>query len=80
MTLSSSIQTCGFGSALCQVLVGIPQLRVKTRLAHSACFAAITLRKAMTTGRTIENCGARCVGIRNGNCFRSAPDALLTDD
>jgi len=80
MTFSSSIQTCGFGSALRQLLVGIPQLRVKTRLAHSARFAAITLRKPMTTGWTIENCAAHCMGIRDGNCFRSAPDALLTDD
>jgi hypothetical protein len=34
----------------------------------------------MTTGWTIENCAAHCMGIRDGNCVRSAPDALLTDD
>ena len=34
--------------------VRLPQLSVKARLAHSACFAAVALREVMTTGRTIE--------------------------
>jgi hypothetical protein len=34
--------------------VRLSQLSIKARLAHSACFAAITLREVMTAKRTIE--------------------------
>jgi hypothetical protein len=42
------------GSALRRLLVRLSQLSVKARLAHSACFAAVTLRELMTAKRTIE--------------------------
>jgi hypothetical protein len=45
---------CGFGSLFSCVLVCVPQLRVKARLAHSSCFAAVALREVTTAGRTIE--------------------------
>ena len=46
-------------------------LSVKTRLAHSPCFAAIALLEVMTTGWTIK--------IRAGH-FGPTPGTLLTDD
>jgi hypothetical protein len=58
-----------FGSALRNLLVQLLQLGVKAWLAHSACFAAVTLQKVMTAGRTIE--------LRAGGRFGSALDALL---
>jgi hypothetical protein len=41
----------------------VPQLSVKTRLAHSPCFAAIALLEVMTTGWTIKIRAGRCVPI-----------------
>jgi len=57
----------------------VPQLSVKARLAHSACCAAIALRKTVTTGWTIENRAGHGVGIGD-DYFRPAPNTLLTDD
>ncbi|MFZ0581500.1 MAG: hypothetical protein WAN72_08430 [Candidatus Acidiferrales bacterium] len=37
-----------------RLVVRLLQLNVKARLAHSACFAAVTLQEVMTAGRTIE--------------------------
>jgi hypothetical protein len=71
---------CGFGSALRRLLVRALQFSIKTRLAHSACFAAIALQKTMTTGWTMENRAAHCVSIRDDDCFRPALGALRTDD
>jgi hypothetical protein len=45
---------CGFGSLFGYLLMRVPQLRVKARLAQSARFAAIALREVMTAGWTIE--------------------------
>jgi len=45
---------CGFGSALRRLSVRLPQLSVKARLAHSACFAAVALLEVMTAGWTIK--------------------------
>jgi hypothetical protein len=76
-----AIQTCVRGSALRRLPVRLLQLSVKARLAHSACFAAVALREVMTAGRTIElRAGRRTVALRNGDRFRPALDALLTDD
>jgi hypothetical protein len=58
----------------------VPQLRVKARLAHSACFAAIALQKVMTAGRTVELRVGQRVAVRIGGRFRTAMGALLTDD
>jgi hypothetical protein len=62
------------------LLVRLPQLSVKTRLAHSACFTAITLREVMTARRTIELRAGHRVGIGDGYYFCPAPNTLLTDD
>jgi hypothetical protein len=40
---------------LCRLLMRVLQLSVKTRLAHSACCAAIASREMVTAGRTMEN-------------------------
>ena len=71
---------CGFGSLFGYLLMRVPQLRVKARLAHSACFAAIALREVMTAGRTMENRAGHCVGIGDGYYFCPAANTLLTDD
>jgi hypothetical protein len=71
---------CGFGSALRRLLVRALQLSIKTRLAHSACVAAIALREVMTSGWTIKIRAAHYVCIRDGDCFRPALGALLTND
>jgi hypothetical protein len=68
------------GWVLCRLLMRVPQLSVKARLAHSACCAAIALRKTVTTGWTIENRAGHCVGIGDGYYFCPAPNTLLTDD
>jgi hypothetical protein len=60
--------------------VRVPQLGVKARLAHSACFAAITLREAMSTAWTSKIRAGHCAAIWDGDCFRPAPDTLLTDN
>jgi hypothetical protein len=52
---------CGFGSLFGCLLVRVPQLNVKTLLAHSARFAAITLQKVKTAERTIELRAGLCV-------------------
>jgi len=54
---------CGFGSAPRRLPVSLPQLGVKTWLTHSACLAAIALRKAVTAGWTIEIRVGHCVAI-----------------
>jgi hypothetical protein len=45
------------------MLVRAVQLTVKTRLAHSARFAAIALLEVMTTGWTIKIRAGHCVPI-----------------
>jgi hypothetical protein len=37
-----------------RLLVRLPQFGAKTRLAHSACFAAVASQEVMTAGRTVE--------------------------
>jgi len=51
--LSANLR-CGFGSFFGCLLMRVPQLRVKARLAHSAGFTAVPLSEMMTTGWTIE--------------------------
>lgn len=58
----------------------VPQLRVKARLAHSACFAAVALREVMSAGWTIELRVGHRMTVRDGGRFRPTLDALLTDD
>jgi hypothetical protein len=45
------------------LLVRALQLSVKTRLAHSPCFAAITLLEVMTTVWTVKIRASHCVPI-----------------
>jgi hypothetical protein len=54
---------CGFGSFFGCLLMRVPQLKVKTPLAHSARFAAVALREVTTTGCTIKIRAGRCVPI-----------------
>jgi len=58
----------------------VPQLRVKARLAHSACFAAIASREMVTAGWTIELRLGHSVAIWVDARLRPTLDALLTDD
>src|SRR5579864_2601167 len=58
----------------------VPQLRVKARLAHSACFAAVALREVMTAGWTIELRVGHGMAVRDGGHFGPTPGTLLTDD
>jgi hypothetical protein len=58
----------------------VQQLSVKTRLAHSPCFAAIALLEVMTTGWTIKIRAGRCVPILDDGHLGPTPGTLLTDD
>jgi hypothetical protein len=57
----------------------VPQLSVKTRLAHSSCCAAIAFREMVTAGWTVELRLGQSVNIWVDARFRPALDALLTD-
>jgi len=46
-----------------RLLMRVPQLRVKARLAHPTCFAAVALQEVMTAGWTIEIRAGHCVPI-----------------
>jgi hypothetical protein len=72
--------TVHFRRVLRRILVRVPQLSVKARLAHSARLAAIALLEVMTTGRTIKIRDGHCVPIGDGGHLGSTVGTLLTDD
>ena len=61
-------------------LLRLLQLRVKARLAHSTCFAAVALQEVMTAGGTIELRAVHRMAVWAGGRLRPTLGALLADD